>query len=81
VAAGTQSGTVFRLRGQGMPDPHTSGRGDLLIQTFIEVPKKLNKRQQELLRELAELEEKHISPERKTFMDRILAYFQGQGNS
>jgi len=53
----------------------------LLVQTFIEVPKKLNKRQQELLRELAELEEKNISPERKTFMDPIMAYFQGQNNS
>jgi molecular chaperone DnaJ len=64
-----------------MPDPHSGARGDLLVQTFIEVPKKLNKRQQELLRELAEIEEKNISPERKTFMDRIMAYFQGQGNS
>ncbi|MFN5915761.1 MAG: molecular chaperone DnaJ, partial [Planctomycetota bacterium] len=81
VPAGTQSGTVFRLRGLGMPDPHSGARGDLLIQTFIEVPKKLNKRQQDLLRELAEIEEKNISPERKTFMDRIMAYFQGQGNS
>lgn len=81
LPSGTQSGTVFRLRGQGMPDPHTGAKGDLLVQTFIEVPKKLNKRQQELLRELAELEEKNISPERKTFMDRILAYFQGQSNS
>ncbi|MEI6526452.1 MAG: DnaJ C-terminal domain-containing protein, partial [Planctomycetota bacterium] len=81
LPSGTQSGTVFRLRGQGMPDPHTGAKGDLLVQTFIEVPKKINKRQQELLRELAELEEKNISPERKTFMDRILAYFQGQANS
>lgn len=78
IANGTQSGTVYRLRGQGMPDPHTGAKGDLLVQTIIEVPKKLGKRQQELLRELAELDEKNISPERKGFMDRIVAYFQGQ---
>lgn len=63
-----------------MPDPHTGAKGDLLVQTLIEVPTKLNKRQKELLRELAELDEKHITPERKGFMDRIMTYFQGQSN-
>jgi molecular chaperone DnaJ len=58
-----------------MPDPHSGARGDLLVETIIEVPKKLSKRQQELLRELAELEEKEITPERKGFMDRIMDYF------
>jgi molecular chaperone DnaJ len=81
IPGGTQSGTVFRLRSQGMPDPHTGAKGDLLVQTLIEVPKKLNKRQQELLRELAELDDKHITPERKGFMDRIVAYFQGQSTN
>jgi nitrite reductase/ring-hydroxylating ferredoxin subunit len=47
--------------------------------SLIEVPKKLSKRQQELLRELAELDEKNITPERKGFMDRIMEYFQLQG--
>jgi molecular chaperone DnaJ len=77
IANGTQSGTVFRLRGLGMPDPHTGARGDMLVETVIEVPKKFSKRQQELLRELAEHDEKEITPERKGFMDRIVAYFQG----
>ncbi len=79
VGSGTQSGTVFRVRGQGIADPHTGVKGDLLVQTLIEVPKKLSKRQQELLRELAELDEKNITPERKGFMDRIMEYFQLQG--
>lgn len=78
IASGTQSGTVFRLRGLGMPDPHSGARGDLLVETIIEVPKKYSKRQQELLRELAELDDKEITPERKGFMDRIVAYFQGE---
>lgn len=77
IGSGTKSGTVYRVRGQGMPDPHTGARGDLLVETVIEVPKKLSKRQQELLRELAELEDKEITPERKGFMDRIVEYFQG----
>ncbi len=75
IGSGTKSGTVYRIRGLGMPDPHTGARGDLLVETMIEVPKSLSKRQQELLRELAELEHKEITPERKGFMDRIMEYF------
>ena len=48
VPAGTQSGEVFRLRRRGMPDPHGGPRGDLLVQTYIEVPKKLNPNQEAL---------------------------------
>jgi molecular chaperone DnaJ len=77
IGNGTQSGTIYRMRGLGMPDPHTGARGDMLVETVIEVPKKFSKRQQELLRELADLDEKEITPERKGFMDRIVAYFQG----
>lgn len=75
IDSGTQSGTVFRLRGLGVPDPHSRSKGDLLVQTIIEVPKKLNKRQQELLRELAEIEHEYVTPERKGFLDRIKDYF------
>jgi molecular chaperone DnaJ len=74
IAGGTASGTVFRIRGLGMPDPHSRGRGDLLVQAVIEVPKKLSKRQAELLRELAEIEHEHVTPERKGFMDRLKEY-------
>ena len=53
IPPGTQSGEVFRVRGRGMPDPRSGRTGDLLVQTYIEVPKKLIPRQEELLRELA----------------------------
>ena len=52
VPAGTQSGQVFKLGGKGMPDPRRRGLGDLLVQVVIEVPKKLSKEEQVLLREL-----------------------------
>ncbi len=65
IPAGTESGAVFQLRGFGVPDPHSGAKGDLLVETFIEVPKKLNARQAELLRELAELEHEHVTPHRK----------------
>ena len=79
IGAGTQSGEVFRLRGRGMPDPRGNGTGDLLVQTFIEVPKKLGADQEKLLRELAELERANVSPHRKSFFEKIKDYFAGEG--
>ncbi|MCA9174406.1 MAG: molecular chaperone DnaJ [Planctomycetales bacterium] len=75
IPAGTQSGEVFRIRARGVPDPRTTRQGDLLVQTHIETPKKLNKRQRELLTELAELEDTHVSPRRKSFLERLRDYF------
>lgn len=54
IPAGTQTGTVFRLRGMGVPHLGSRGRGDQVVQATVEVPTKLTKRQKELLRELAE---------------------------
>lgn len=75
IPRGTQSGEVFKLGGHGMPDPQGGRKGDLLIQTFIETPKKINAQQEELLRELAELENTNVSPQRKKFFDKIKDYF------
>lgn len=75
VPTGTQSGSVFRMQGEGMPDPRRRGRGDLLVQVSIEVPKKLSKEEKQLLRQLAELEQKHVAPERKSFFGKLKDYF------
>lgn len=71
IPAGTQPGETIRLRGKGMPDPRGGPRGDLVLHVQVEVPKKLAKRQEELLRELAELEHQHVTPERKSFMKQL----------
>jgi molecular chaperone DnaJ len=52
IPAGTQPGTVIRLKGHGVPHLRSSGRGDHLAKVLIEVPKKLSKRQKQLLEEL-----------------------------
>ena len=75
VPAGTQPGEVFRLKGRGMPDPRVRGRGDLLVQLQLEVPTKLTKRQEQLLRELAEEERANVSAHRKSFFDKLKDYF------
>ena len=76
IDAGTQTGEVFTLRGRGMPDPRHRGRGNLLVQVMIEVPKKLAQRHEELLRELAEIENAHVTPKRKSFVEKLKEYFK-----
>lgn len=53
IPAGTQSGTVFKLRGKGMPKIEGFGRGDELVKVHLQIPTKLSERQKELLRDLA----------------------------
>ncbi len=78
IPAGTQSGEVFRLRGRGMPAARGRGRGDLLIQVGIEVPKKLDAEHERLLRELAEIEKVHVTPARKSFFSKVKEYLQSR---
>lgn len=76
VPAGTQHGDVKRIRGEGLPHVNRrSSRGDLYIHFQLDVPKKLSKRERELLEELAseagvEANEKH------GFFDKIRELFE-----
>ena len=54
IPAGTQPGDVFKLKDRGIPNLNGRGRGDQLVRVMVEVPKKLNERQKELLRAYAE---------------------------
>jgi molecular chaperone DnaJ len=81
IPPGTDSGHVFRLRRRGMPDPHGGPTGDLLVRTFVDVPKKLAPGQEELLRELAVLDKTHVSPQRKSFLETLREYFTGTESS
>ncbi|MFQ5894938.1 MAG: DnaJ C-terminal domain-containing protein, partial [Nitrospinota bacterium] len=53
VPRGTQTGEVFRIRGEGFPSLGGRSRGDLLVEVVLQTPTKLTKRQEELFRELA----------------------------
>ncbi len=75
ISRGTQSGQVLRMRGEGFPKLDGYGRGDQLIEIAIEVPQKLTKDQEKLLRDFAETEEQNISPERKSFLDKVKKMF------
>jgi len=76
IKAGTQSGDLFRLPGKGLPDVHGRGRGDILVQVAVEVPKRLSARQEELLRELANTEEKGVLPHRESFLEKLAKHFR-----
>jgi molecular chaperone DnaJ len=59
IPAGTQHGTIQRLRGEGPPRPGGKGRGDILYRLQIEVPRDLNRDQQHAVREFAQAMNDH----------------------
>ncbi len=73
IPSGTQTGKVFRLRGQGLPAVEGHGRGDQLVRVFVEVPRKLTDRQKQLLSEFAEIESEKTGS--KSFFEKIVDYF------
>ena len=75
VPAGTRSGEVLTLPGMGAHRLNGRGRGDQHCIVNIEVPRKLSAKQEELLRQLAELEDRHVTPERKSFLDKLKDFF------
>ena len=74
IPAGTQHGDTVRLKGKGMPRLRRSGRGDLIIHIAVHVPKKLDKRQKELLTELGET---LGDPESRSPMQKLKDWLSG----
>lgn len=78
IPAGTQFGEIFRLSGRGLPSLQSGRKGDEIVQVVIEIPKKLSKQQEELLRQFATTEDKNVAPESKSFFERMKAYLTGE---
>lgn len=70
----TQHGDVFHIHGQGMPDLRSGRRGDMIVVTLIEIPKKLTSEQEQLLREFAKTENHDVMPHTKSFWESIRSY-------
>jgi molecular chaperone DnaJ len=79
IPAGAQHGQMFRLSGQGLPSLRSQHRGDEVVQVWVEVPRKLSPRQEELLREYAKTEDKSVSPDSKGFFEKLAQFFSGGG--
>jgi molecular chaperone DnaJ len=78
IPKGTQSHEVFRLRSMGLAHPGSSYKGDLLIEVRVLTPTKLNKRQEELLREFSELENEKPIKKAKDFFKKTIDKVMGE---
>ncbi len=81
IPAGTQHGQLFRLKRMGLPDLRTGHTGDEIVQVVIEIPRKLDKEQQRLLREFAATENNSVLPESTGFFDKLMSYLSGHEES
>lgn len=75
IPAGTQGGSVFRIRGQGMPGLQSSGKGDIMARVQVEVPTRLNGEQREALEKFAQSCGEENTPLHKTFTERLKDLF------
>ncbi len=77
IEPGTQPGKILRLRGKGLPEINGYGKGDLLVNINVWVPKKLSKEEQKTLEQLSNSEnfEPQPSAEDKNFFERMKNFF------
>lgn len=77
VPAGTQTGTTFRLKGKGLPDVHSSHRGDLHVVVRLAVPTRLTDKQRRLLQEFAQAGGDKLPADHKGIFERVRDAFSG----
>lgn len=75
VPEGTQTGKIFRVKGEGFPNVHGNGKGDLLVRIFVETPTRLTDKQKQILQSFSETEDHQNLPGRKSFLDKIKGLF------
>ena len=75
IPEGTQTGTVFRLRGKGIPMLNSKTRGDQLVTVVVETPTKLTREQKELLKKLDATLDDDGQPKRKGFFEKLRESF------
>lgn len=71
IPKGTQTHSLFKVRGEGMPGIHGSRKGDLIVQVVMQTPKRLSREQEELLREFADVSGESVSEKSKGFFQRF----------
>ncbi len=78
IEAGTQPGKVLRLRGKGLPEVNSYGRGDLLVKINVWIPKDLSKDEKKTMEKMAESPSFHPKPSShdKNFFSRMKNMFE-----
>jgi len=77
IPSGTQPGKVLRMRGKGVPYLRSDRRGDQLVVLNVEVPKKLDAEQRDLMEKLAESLGSEVHPQERSFLDSLRDFFGG----
>lgn len=75
IPEGTQNDKIFRVKGEGFPNVHGQGRGDLLVKIYVETPTELTSKQKELLEEFSKLERPANQPKAKGFLNKLKGLF------
>jgi molecular chaperone DnaJ len=76
IPAGTQPGTLLRLKGRGVKNLQGHGHGDLHVRVQVEVPAKLNTEQKQKLQEFAALCDGKEMPLKQGFFEKAKKFFQ-----
>jgi len=76
IPVGTQTGQVFKLRGKGIANIESRGRGDLLARVIVEVPTRLNSEQRRKLEEFANSCGEENTPLHRSFFERAKDFFR-----
>lgn len=75
IPAGTQPGTVFRLRGKGIKDVHSNKYGDLYVKVNVEVPTKLNAEQKKAIKDMGSKLDQSCYSKKSKFADAVRNLF------
>lgn len=78
IDPGTQPGKILRLRGKGLPEVNGYGRGDLLVNVNVWIPKSLNKDESRIIEKFRESGSFTPNPDKddKGFFERMRGYFE-----
>jgi molecular chaperone DnaJ len=76
IPAGTQHGTMFRLKGRGVKNIQGYGTGDLLVRVAVEIPSRLNGEQKKALEAFARLCDEDVHPQKTSFFEKAKEFFR-----
>ena len=76
IPSGTQEGTSFRIRGEGVQQLRGTAKGDLFFTVHVEVPKHLGEKQKDLLRQFEDSLSGREYEKRRSFADQVKSYIK-----
>lgn len=70
IPEGTQVGTIFKLKDKGIPNIHGKGRGNIEYTINVDIPKRLNDKQREVLKQFADIMGEEVQNKKKGFWNK-----------